>query len=125
MYDGGRSKWPFIEDNPFCICTGNWLRQIAYKQVAEIAKFVPGIDIICCGGLLLPENVVEAMMLGAKVTQFVTGMLYEGRTIMKRYVHFLSRHTEEQGYESVNDFIGLGQKYIRPVNEIDFKPGKI
>ena len=79
IYNGGKSQMPFLGDNFFCAGSGSWLRQIVYKQVASIGKFVPGIDIMCTGGLVSPEHIVEAMMLGAKATQFVTGMMYEGR----------------------------------------------
>ncbi len=125
IYNGGKSKWPFLVDNFFTAGSGSWLRPIVYKQVASISKFVPGIDVICTGGLVHPEHIIEAMMLGAKATQFVTGMMYEGRSLIKRDVKFLEQYMVQQGYKKPDDFIGLGTKYIKPVNEVDFKPGKI
>ena len=98
---------------------------IVYKQIAAIAKFVPGIDLIATGGLTVPEHVIEVMMLGAKVTQTVTGILYAGRGLIRRQKQFLTRYMMEQGYHSIEDFIGLGLNYIEPAERMDFKPGKI
>ena len=32
---------------------------------------------------------------------------------------------EEQGYESVEDFIGLGIQYITPLDRVDFSHGRV
>jgi dihydropyrimidine dehydrogenase (NAD+) subunit PreA len=125
IYNGGRGKWPFMEDNFFCASSGNWMRTIVYKQVASIAKFVPGIDVICTGGIVVPENIVEAMMLGAKTIQFATGLMFDGRASIKKNVQFLSKYMQEQGYRSPGDFTGLGLKYIKSINEVNFEHGKI
>jgi len=118
IYNKGRPKWPFIDGNPFVAVGGGWLRTIVRKQVAAIARFAPGIDIIATGGLVSPEHIIEAMMLGAKCTQVVTGMLYHGRGVIKRDIQFLVRYMKEQGYTSTEEFIGLGQQWIKPENEI-------
>jgi dihydropyrimidine dehydrogenase (NAD+) subunit PreA len=126
IYNGGKSPWPFMEENFFCAGCGNWLRQIVFKQVTAITKFVPGIDVMCTGGLVTPENIIEALMLGAKATQFVTAMMFEGRNTIKKYIRFLEKYMQEQGYASVSDFTGLGLKYIKPADEVvDWKTGKI
>lgn len=49
IYNKGRSKWPSIDGNPFVAGCGSWMRMIAYKQVAVVAKYAPGLDIIACG----------------------------------------------------------------------------
>jgi len=124
IYDHGKPKWPFMDGNPFVAGSGTWLRMIVYKQVAAIAKFVPGIDVIATGGLTAPQHAIEAMMLGAKATQRVTALLYDGRRSIRKDIQFLTRYVKEQGYQSVNDFTGLGLEYVRPINNIDFMPGK-
>ncbi len=121
IYNKGKPKWPFIDGNPFVSIGGDWLRTIVCKQVAAIAKFAPGIDIIATGGLVTAEHIIEALMLGASATQIATGMLYHGRGLVWRNIQFLTRYMKEQGYRSVNEFIGLGQKYIKPGNEIKSK----
>ncbi|HXY73914.1 MAG TPA: 4Fe-4S binding protein, partial [Dehalococcoidales bacterium] len=125
IYRGGKSKWPFTDENPFVAGSGSWMRMITYKQIAVIAKFVPGIDLIATGGLTVPEHTVEAMMLGARATETATAVMYSGRGFLKRQIRFLHRYMETQGYHSVEDFIGLGLKYITPAEKVDFKIGKI
>jgi dihydroorotate dehydrogenase/NAD-dependent dihydropyrimidine dehydrogenase PreA subunit len=125
IYNEGKSSFPFMGDNFFCAGSGNFLRQIVYKQVTGIAKYVPELDIICTGGLTVPEHVVEAMMLGANVTQFVTAMMYESRNTIKKNVAFLKSYMKEQGYKSVDEFRGLALRHFKPSVDIDFKLGKI
>lgn len=120
----GKPKWPFMDGNPFVAGSGNWLRMIVYKQVAAIAKFVPGIDIIATGGLAVPQHAIKAIILGAKATQRVAALLYGGRPLIRKNIQFLTKYMKEQGYRSVNDFIGLGLEYIKPTNKVDFMPGK-
>jgi dihydropyrimidine dehydrogenase (NAD+) subunit PreA len=114
-----------MNGNPFAAGSGNWLRMISYKQIAAVAKFVPGIDLVACGGLVTPEHMVEAMMLGAKATQTATGVIYRGRRLLRTSIQFLGNYMEKQGYQSVDDFIGSGLKYVIPANKIDFQSGKI
>ena len=109
----------------FCAGSGIFLRQIVYKQISAIARYVPGLDIICTGGLTIPEHVIEAMMLGANVTQFVTAMMYEGRNAIKKNVEFLKDYMKDQGYKSVNEFRGLALQHFKPSVDMDFKAGRI
>ena len=125
IYRSGKPKWSFMDGNPFVGGCGNWLRLIVYKQVSAIAKFVPGIDIVALGGLGVPEHIVEAMMLGAKVTPLVTDVMYDGRSLIRKHIRFLTKYMKEQGYQSVNDFIGLGLEHVKPINKIDFMPDRV
>ncbi|MFC2002665.1 4Fe-4S binding protein [Chloroflexota bacterium] len=58
------------------------------------------------------------MMLGAKLTQFCAGMLIRGRKLLRESIEFLERFVDEQGYRSVEEFVGLGIQYIEPVDRI-------
>jgi dihydropyrimidine dehydrogenase (NAD+) subunit PreA len=118
IYNKGRTKWSNIDGNPFVVVGGDWLRTIIFKQLATIAKFVPGIDLIACGGITTPEQVVQAMMLGSKVIQKVTPVLYQGRKSIKRDITFLTRYLEQEGFNSLNEIIGLGLEYIKPSGEL-------
>ena len=125
IYHQGRPRWPFMDGNPFVAGSGSWLRMVVYKQVAAIAKFVPGIDIIATGGLTTPEHRVEALMLGAKATQSVAAVLYGGRRSITRDVRFLGSFVKQQGYKSVDELVGLGLQYVKPINQVDFMPGNL
>jgi dihydroorotate dehydrogenase/Pyruvate/2-oxoacid:ferredoxin oxidoreductase delta subunit len=118
IYAKGRSTWPHLDGSPLGVIGGEWLRPIVYKQIACIARFVPGIDIMACGGIGKPEHVVESMMLGAKAVEMVTPVLFKGRKLLTRDVRFLEKYMEEQGYATPEDFRGLALGYIKPANQL-------
>ncbi len=125
IYNRGRPKWAFMDGNPIVSIQGNWLWPIVFKQVASVAKFAPGLDIAATGGLSRPERIVEAMMLGARTTEVATAMLFTGRSYIRKTIGFLSRFVKEQGYRSVEDFIGLGQQYIRASEQVNFRSDRV
>ena len=112
IYNRGKSSWPFVEGNPFCMSSGSWLRFPCYRNVAAIARFVPELQIAAAGGLMLPEHCIEVMMLGATLTELCTGVIEQGRGLMRQSIDFMKKFMIEQGYRSPQDFIGIGQKYI-------------
>ena len=119
IYNKGKTNLPLLDGNPLMALAGDLIRPMVYKQVAVIAKFVPDIDIVACGGISTPENMVEAMMLGAKAVQLVTPLLYNGRKLIQRDIRFLKRYMDRQGYRAVRDFVGLALKYIKPANDLN------
>lgn len=125
IYNRGRPLWPFADGNPFCQTSGSWLRPSCYKHVAAIAKFVPGIDITASGGLVTPEHCIEAMMLGAKLAQPCTGVIEQGRGLIRKTISFIQQFMIDQGYKSVDDFIGLGKQYLKNSEEINFHGGEL
>ncbi len=125
IYNHGKPLWAFCDGNPFVMISGPWLRRDCYKFVAGIAKYVPGIDIMATGGISSPEHCIEAMMLGAKLVGTLTGVIYKGRNLIRRTNVFINSFMQEQGYERIEDFVGLGQKYIKPLEEIDLMAGKV
>lgn len=125
IYNRGKPLWPFCDDNPFVGASGSWLRKDCYKFAAGIAKFVAGIDIMATGGISAPEHCVEAMMLGAKMVGLCTGLIYQGRSLIRRANAFIHSFMQEQGYERIEDFVGLGQEYIKPCEEVVPIIGKV
>jgi dihydroorotate dehydrogenase/Pyruvate/2-oxoacid:ferredoxin oxidoreductase delta subunit len=125
IYNRGKSPYPFLSANAFSGSTGSWLRMICYKDVAAIARFAPGIDITAAGGVMMPQHVVEMMMLGARLVQITTGMMEQGRGLLRRSNKFLEKFMKEQGYRSTEEIIGLGQRHIQYLDELDMSAGKV
>ncbi|MFH1652231.1 MAG: 4Fe-4S binding protein [Chloroflexota bacterium] len=123
IYRGGRPLWPFADGNPFCTTSGSWLRMLCYRDVAAIARFVPGIDIAAAGGLVMPKHCVEVMMLGAGLTQLCTGVIEQGRSLIRRSSGFMKKFMAEQGYKNVSEFIGMAQPHIKYQEDVDFLQG--
>jgi ferredoxin len=125
IYNRGRPLWPFVDGNPFCLTSGSWMRRVCYRDVAAVARFVPGLDIVASGGLVTPEHCIEAMMLGATLTQVCTGVMEQGRGLLSRSTAFLRRFLAEQGYAGAEELIGLGQPYISYPEETDVMAGQL
>lgn len=123
IYNRGKPVWPFTDGNPFVGIAGSWLRPQSYKHVAAVARFAPGIDIAAAGGLMTPEHCVEVMMLGARQVQLCTGIIEKGRKLIRQCDSFLKKFMVEQGYRSVEEIIGLGQQYIKYLEEVDRSVG--
>lgn len=125
IYNGGRPLWPFTDGNPFCLTSGSWMRRVCYRDVAAVARFVPGLDIVASGGLVTPEHCIEAMMLGATVVQLCTGVMEQGRGLLRRSDAFLRHFLAEQGYRGAAELVGLGQPYVKYAEDVDVMGGQV
>ena len=106
------------------MASGSFLRVTCYRDVAAIARFVPGIDIAAAGGLVSPKHCVEVMMLGATLTQLCTGVIEQGRSLIRQSSDFLKKFMVEQGYQGLEEMIGLGKQYIKNNEDVDMMAGK-
>lgn len=125
IYNGGRPLFPGINLNPIAPAIGPWTKFLCYRNIGTISVFVPGLDQAAVGGLVNPEHMVEAMMLGAKICEFSSGTLWKGWNLIEASTNFLKKFMHEQGYDSLEDFRGLGTSYIRPVEEVDWGLGRL
>jgi dihydropyrimidine dehydrogenase (NAD+) subunit PreA len=128
IYEKGRSPWEKVNFpiNPFCGTSGPTDRYHCRKTVTTVALFGPEIDIMGIGGIVNPEHVIETMMLGAKTVALSSGFFWKGRKLLTDSIDLLNRFMEEQGYEKVEDLVGLGLQYVKPVdNTIDWEEDKI
>lgn len=124
IYNGGKPTWPFMDGTPFCMASGSFLRVACYKDVAAVARFVPGLEIAAAGGLVAPKHMIEAMMLGATLVQPCTGIIEQGNSLLRGSVKFMKEYLEQQGYDSIQRVIGMGQPFIKYNQDIDMMPGK-
>jgi dihydropyrimidine dehydrogenase (NAD+) subunit PreA len=125
IYNMGRGKYAGIEYNSISPALGPWTRYLCYRNIGTISMFIPSIEQAAVGGLVLPEHVVEAIMLGATITELSSGTLWKGWPLIERCNKFLKKYMKEQEFESINDFRGIGVRYIRPAEEIDWRLGEI
>lgn len=128
IYERGRPLWEKVNFpiSPFAGVSGPMNRYHCYKDTATIALFVPEIDICAIGGLVNPEHCVEVLMMGAKSVGLSSGFFWKGRKLITDSIKFLNRFMDEQGYQKVEDIVGIGLKYVRPVDDsIDWEEDKI
>lgn len=122
IYNGGCGKWAALDGfNPICDVGGATLRFSMYKATALISKSIPGIDCFAGGGITAPEHVAEAIMLGAKATQALTGIVQHGIKFISNTNKWLSEYMDKCGYDGINDYRGIGLPYIKGAGEVEFQ----
>ena len=118
IYNGGRGKYPVFGDlNPMAAIIGPMNRYQTLKCLAAGGVFVPELEYGAVGGIVTPEIMVEMMMLGARQVQISSALYWEGIRVIPRFVSFLETYMDKQGYQTPDDFIGLGRQYIRPIDD--------
>lgn len=128
IYNKGKSPWQklFLSINPPCAISGSIDRYHCRKDTFNIAMFVPEVDIMAIGGIVNPEHAVEMLMLGARAIGLSSGFFWKGRKLITDMVNFLNNFMDEQGYQEIEDLVGAGLKYVRPIdNTFDWKVGQI
>jgi dihydropyrimidine dehydrogenase (NAD+) subunit PreA len=125
IYDGGKPTWNDLNASTISLTTGPWMRFLCYRDIGTISLAYPEIDLSAVGGLVEPEHHIEAIMLGAKTTQFSSGMFWKGTDNIKRTISFTEKYIKDYGYDKIEDFRGAALKYFKPMKDVDWKFGKI
>lgn len=120
IWNGGKTKFPAIDGNPLGAVMGSALRMNSYKTVAMIAKTFPQIDVWGAGGVVEPEHVVESILLGAKASQCLTGIVVNGIQFISRVNNFLRSYMTKCGYQTIEDFRGLALQHVKDLNHCNF-----
>jgi dihydroorotate dehydrogenase/Pyruvate/2-oxoacid:ferredoxin oxidoreductase delta subunit len=118
IYKRGATTFPHFKTTTWWSTIGPWNRMVSYRDVACVGKYAPDIDLEACAGFVIPEHVIEVMMLGAKVVQLSAGIFMEGISFPGRVVQFMKKYMKEQGYNNPMDFIGLGLRYIVEMGQV-------
>ena len=85
--------------------SGPPLKPIALRCVWEVARTVPGLPIIGCGGITSGEDVVEYLLAGACAVQIGTVHFAEPRAAV-RIRRELTRFLEAQSVGRISDLVG-------------------
>ncbi len=117
IYNHGKTTFPMMDTTTWWTTNGPWHRFASYRNVSMVGKYFPNVDTLACGGLVTPEQCIEIMMLGAKAVQISAGIWWNGVSFPGKVVQFMKKYVKEQGYQSIRDIIGLGQKYIVEMGE--------
>src|SRR5271157_1262366 len=117
IYNQGATSFPQFKKTTWWSSIGAWNRLVSYRDVSCVSKYAPDIDVEACGGFVIPEHVIEVMMLGARVVQLSSGIFMNGLSWPGRVVTFLRKYMEQQGYRSTDEFIGLGLRNIVEMGE--------
>lgn len=122
IWNGGKGKYPALSGNANVLSDigGPALRFSMYKATALISKNIPHIETFAGGGITSPEHVVEAIMLGASACQTLTGIVLHGIDFIRKTNEWLKEYMRKCGYQKIEDFKGLGLKYLKASTEVEF-----
>src|SRR3972149_2475236 len=62
--------------------------------------------IIGCGGIFNAENAYKKIKLGASLVQLITGLIYDGPTLVYEINRELSKFVKRDGYKNISEAIG-------------------
>jgi len=121
IYNGGRTKTiDLAKDQNTFVCNpddpllGPAFKYRALREVAVIARALPGVPILGGGGLHSFEDAIEMIMCGAAAATFCTAVMWKGWEIFRKMENEMRQYMEKMGYQRISDFMGAGLKYIVP-----------
>jgi dihydropyrimidine dehydrogenase (NAD+) subunit PreA len=121
IFNGGKPAMPGA-GNSSLATAGSPLKTFAQGIVARISRNV-NIPVMGTGGLMKWQDVVEMMMFGATAVSFCTLLLIHGFQALTMIEKGIREYMEMQGYKRLEDFRGLGLKYIASsAHAFDFVP---
>jgi dihydroorotate dehydrogenase (NAD+) catalytic subunit len=95
-----------ILKNRFGGLSGPAVKPIAVRCVFDVYDSV-NIPIIGVGGIRDYKDVLEFLYAGANCVQIGTSIMYEGMDIFEKILNGLERFMNENGYESVDEMVGI------------------
>ncbi|MBE8998559.1 quinone-dependent dihydroorotate dehydrogenase [Nostoc sp. LEGE 12447] len=91
--------------------SGEPLRDRSTEVIRFIWQQTQGeIPIIGVGGIFSPEDAWEKITAGASLIQVYTGWIYEGPLMVRRILEGLLSKLEQNGFNSINEAVGLQTK---------------
>jgi len=91
--------------------SGPWLKPMTYWCTYQAANSV-NIPVSAVGGITDTKDVIEAMMYGAKTVQVMTSIILKGTQIITKTIEELEKFMERNGYNKIDDFVGLANQHI-------------
>ncbi len=98
-----------ILKNRFGGLSGPAVKPIAVRCVFDVYDSV-NIPIIGVGGIRDYKDVLEFLYAGASCVQIGTSIMYEGMDIFEKILNGLERFMNGNGYESVDEMVGIAHK---------------
>jgi dihydropyrimidine dehydrogenase (NAD+) subunit PreA len=120
IWNGGKTQYPALDNNSLSDIGGPALRFSMYKATALISKNISKIETFAGGGIVNPENVAEAIMLGANACQTLSGIVDGGIKFITNVNKWLEMYMGKCGYNRIEDFRGIALQYISGADKAEF-----
>ncbi len=91
--------------------SGKPLSDMSTKLIGKMYALTQGkLPIIGCGGVFTGADAYAKIRAGATLVQVLTGMVFEGPSILSRIADELAALLKRDGFSSVNDAVGADHK---------------
>ncbi|MDA3854756.1 MAG: quinone-dependent dihydroorotate dehydrogenase [Candidatus Woesearchaeota archaeon] len=91
--------------------SGKVVSDLTDDVIAYLYKKTKGEKIIIgCGGIFSAKDAYKKIRLGASLLQMITGMIYEGPSVISEINRGLVEMLEKDGFKNVSDAIGIDNK---------------
>jgi len=92
--------------------SGQAVRPIALRQVMEVARAHPGVEISGIGGIETGHDAAQFMLLGASTVQVCTGAMLRGYEIITELKADLEKFMVDHKFTHLREFIGKSLPYF-------------
>ncbi|MEZ4366836.1 MAG: NAD-dependent dihydropyrimidine dehydrogenase subunit PreA [Kofleriaceae bacterium] len=92
--------------------SGQAVRPIALRQVMEVARANPGLEISGIGGVETGFDAAQFILLGASTVQVCTGAMLRGYEIIAELKEELSKFMTDHKFATVREFVGKSLPYF-------------
>jgi dihydroorotate dehydrogenase subfamily 1 len=92
--------------------SGQAVRPIALRQVMEVARANPGVEISGIGGIETGFDAAQFMLLGASTVQICTGAMLRGYEIISELKEELAKFMTDQKFTNIREFVGKSLPYF-------------
>lgn len=99
--------------------SGKAVKPVALRFIQQLRTGIEDVQISGIGGIETWEDAAEFILLGAKTLQVTTAIMQYGYRIVEDMCDGLSHYLEDQGYDSLEEMVGVANKNIIPCEELD------
>lgn len=99
--------------------SGKAVKPVALRFIQQLRTGIEDVQISGIGGIETWEEAAEFILLGAKTLQVTTAIMQYGYRIVEDMCNGLSHYLEDQGYDSLEEMVGVANKNIIPCEELD------
>ena len=92
--------------------SGQAVRPIALRQVMEVARANPGLEISGIGGIETGFDAAQFFLLGASTVQVCTGAMLRGYEIIAELKEELGKFMTDHKFTNIRDFVGKSLPYF-------------
>lgn len=92
--------------------SGQAVRPIALRQVMEIARIKPGLEVSGMGGIETGADAVQFMLIGSSTVQVCTGAMMRGYEIIAELKEDMLKFLRDQKTDNLRDIVGKSLPYF-------------